>query len=312
MNPSSFMQVDAEGPVTGAGVFTATDGIIFGAIVLLIAVIAWLSHREIRISRNRAGVSEQLLETERDSLERRIAERTAAFVRAEEQHMRELQRNAEFGKLAQGLFHDLMTPLSSISLHVQEKGAQQEVRGIIDASRRLNSFMESVKRSFGQDVPEQQILQENADLGAEIAIVQDILGYKARMAGVEIDVQQKESVHLPIHPVRLHQLILNLVSNAIDACTEATYLNGETDHVVTISVIKNDQHIQLSVSDTGYGISPENQKRLFTESFTTKKGGSGIGLITIKTIVEKDLKGTIEVKSEEGKGATFVITIPKV
>jgi C4-dicarboxylate-specific signal transduction histidine kinase len=135
------------------------------------------------------------------------------------------------------------------------------------------------------------------------------------MAGVEIVVNQPtEKILLPIHPVRLHQLLINLVSNAIDACIAQTAASGETpgkdrEHKVTISALKNGSHIELSVADTGCGISAEHQARLFKDQFTTKNGGSGIGLMTIKSVVNGDLGGTIEVKSKEGKGAEFVVRI---
>ena len=272
------------------------------------------------------NTSEKRLESERDSLERRIAERTAAFVHAEEQRLIELQKNAEFGKLSQGLFHDLISPLSAVSLYAQQletnpgysEKTKEMIRTVIDSSKRMNSFMESVRRSLGVDSVSQEKIKDTnvvvtADLRREIEIIQDILGYKARMVGVGIEVHQKEKILLPIHPVRLHQLILNLVSNAIDACVRDLASLEKTEHLVTISAIRKEidgkSLIELSVSDTGCGISSANQARMFKEKFTTKSGGSGIGLMAVKTIVEKDLNGTIQITSEKGKGAKFVISI---
>lgn len=293
-------------------------------LIVLIVCILWLSNRHIRSSHSRMDASDKLIDSERASFERRISERTAAFMRAEEQRMIELRRNAEFGKLAQGLFHDLISPLSAVSLYAQELGShthytektKDAIRVVTESSRRMNSFMDSVKRSLGSGttVSDEMSRQEqvHADLQKEIGIVTDILGYKARMAGVEIVVNQSEPMFLTIHPVRLHQLLINLVSNAIDACVAHTAAVDDTsrerrEHTVTISAIKTDANIELSVADTGCGISPEHQARLFKERFTTKKDGSGIGLMTIKTIVQKDLGGTIEVESGQGTGARFVI-----
>ena len=318
-------QVSGESPsAANAGAFNAADGIIFAVILIFICAVIWLSNREIRISRIKSRDSEKFIESERISLEQKISERTAAFVQAEEQRLAELERNAEFGKLSQGLFHDLISPLSSVSLYaqnldkksVQNYSAQEKemIQTVINSSKRMNSFMDSVKRSLGSGA-----VTERADLGKEIEIVRDILSYKARMAGVPIIIQMPkgtkeigaigaensgDSIILPIQPVRLHQLILNLVSNAIDACAD------KPDSTVTISVVKKLGALDLSVSDTGSGISKENQARLFKDQFTTKKGGTGIGLKTVKTIVQKDLGGTIEVKSEEGKGTEFVVRIP--
>jgi signal transduction histidine kinase len=329
---------------------SAVDIVTYSLIVIFIIWLIWLSNRNIRISKESMNSSEKMLEAERNSFERRISKRTVEFVRAEEQRMIELQRNAEFGKLSQGLFHDLISPLSSVSLYAQQlddghfggsEKTKEMVRTVIESSRRMNAFMESMRRSLGNETTSQNIittkpenisqnLQDNvstnpqivqiADLQKEIDIVLDILGYKARMAGVQIKVHQKKPVYLNIHPVRLHQLLVNLISNAIDACIQACYSTeksetigntiGKSDHVVTISVIKKNSNIELSVSDTGCGISAENQSQLFRDQFTTKKNGSGIGVMTMNIIVKQDLKGTIEVTSEEGKGARFVIKIP--
>ncbi|OHA16723.1 MAG: hypothetical protein A2830_01315 [Candidatus Taylorbacteria bacterium RIFCSPHIGHO2_01_FULL_44_110] len=327
MTPLASKQVYVEG-MSAAGILSiqAVDIVMYGLIIVLIMVIIWLSNRHIKTSRDYLNTSEKRLESERDSLERRIAERTAAFVHAEEQRLIELQKNAEFGKLSQGLFHDLISPLSAVSLYAQQletnpgysEKTKEMIRTVIDSSKRMNSFMESVRRSLGVDSVSQEKIKDTnvvvtADLRREIEIIQDILGYKARMVGVGIEVHQKEKILLPIHPVRLHQLILNLVSNAIDACVRDLASLEKTEHLVTISAIRKEidgkSLIELSVSDTGCGISSANQARMFKEKFTTKSGGSGIGLMAVKTIVEKDLNGTIQITSEKGKGAKFVISI---
>lgn len=332
MEPSTFSQTNVETPpATVTGVLTVADGIIFLLIFTLVCIIVWLSNREIKISQASIKKYQKLLDPERISLERRIAERTESYVHAEKQRMIELERNSEFGKLSRGLFHDLIGPLSSVSLYAQQLGAnnaysdnsnqtKEMIHTVIASSKRMNSFMESVRRSLGNDDSSSDLKLNDvkSDLQKEIEIVCDILGYKARMANVlmEVDINSKERLWLPIHPVRLHQLILNLVSNAIDACIESTNSipieeSNSPEHLVTISVNKIEtSEVELSVSDTGSGISSENMDRLFKKQFTTKKDGSGIGMMTIKTIVEKDLGSTIEVKSEIGKGAEFIIKIP--
>jgi two-component system sporulation sensor kinase B len=86
--------------------------------------------------------------------------------------------------------------------------------------------------------------------------------------------------------------------------------DADKNHSVTIFVLRNKDSVELSVSDMGCGISAENMARMFKQQFTTKAEGSGIGLLTIKTIVEHELKGTIEVESKEGVGTTFTIGMP--
>jgi len=173
---------------------------------------------------------------------------------------------------------------------------------------------------------------EIVDINKEISMARDILAYKARMANVSVDVGlgQRDSVAtekaVPVtviaHPVRVHQMLLNLMSNAIDACSEEACANKEGGGTISVSVEKypalkdhgggTDGSIKITVADNGCGIPAELLKSLFEQPFTTKSKGTGIGLMTVKTIVEKELGGSIEVKSAEDIGTTFIITIPLI
>jgi len=109
---------------------------------------------------------------------------------------------------------------------------------------------------------------------------------------------------------RLAQVITNLLSNAVKFTPD----NGDINVNARLLSEENDLHtIQINVSDTGIGISPEQQARLFTsfqqaESNTTRRyGGTGLGLAIAKNIVEM-MNGTIWIESELGKGATFAFT----
>ncbi len=278
-------------------------------IVIFIVIAIVLSNKHLRSSRESMRKSDLLIEREREVFERRIAERTEAFVKSEEQRMIALQRNATFGELSKGLFHDLMSPLSSLTLYAERMGERTDISDttkdmigkMILTSRRLGSYMDSVRRHIGQG---KQDTIETSDFGYEIGIVRDLLGYKARMLGVELTIDYKERIVLPIHPVRLHQLLLNLVSNAIEAC------EGLNRGSVAVTAEKKDGLICITVTDTGVGIPEERLASLFEKQFTTKEKGTGIGLKTIQSVVEQDLGGTIEVESEVGRGTTFTLRIP--
>lgn len=296
---------------------SAADIAAYILIAVFITMIIVLTNRHIRTSREIIRKSDRLLESERANFERRLAERTAALVRSEEQRFVELERNATFGELSKGLFHDLMNPLSSLTIYAEHIGERSDLSEtardmaskMTNTSRRLNSYMESVRRSIGSGKTD----DSSSELSKEIGIVMDILGYKARMGGVEMVSNINDKVILNVHPVRLHQLLLNLVSNAIESCQEYDLNHNDSparDHRVTISVQKDSEFIQIKVSDTGIGISKDDQRRLFTEMFTTKKKGTGIGLLTIHSVVQKDLNGSIEVQSEPDIGTTFQINIP--
>jgi signal transduction histidine kinase len=291
----------------------------YAGIIVVVIAIAWLSHREIRKSTTETNTSERSLEEERNLLERRIAERTETLIEMEREKTENRTKMAQFGELSQGLFHDLMNPLSSLSIYLEKLEASGNASGetrenmnkIVGISKRMNTFMDSVKRSIGKidSLPQ----QNSADIATELGMVRDVLAYKARMAGVKMIVEHCDPISLPIHPVRLHQLLVNLVSNAIEACTDPAVANRDEEKWVKITVTKdaaNHRGTTITVSDNGCGISIDRLPTLFKNPMSTKSGGIGIGLTTVKSIVENELMGKISVESEVGKGTTFSITVP--
>jgi signal transduction histidine kinase len=99
----------------------------------------------------------------------------------------------------------------------------------------------------------------------------------------------------------LHRALSNLVLNAIDAMPDGGTLTA-------IAARKGDV-VQIRISDTGTGLTPEECQRLFTPYYTTKQHGTGLGLAIAQSIVA-DHHGTITVESVQGSGATFVIELP--
>jgi signal transduction histidine kinase len=104
-----------------------------------------------------------------------------------------------------------------------------------------------------------------------------------------------------IDPQQIEQVLGNLVTNAYQAMPEGGELN--------ISAEAGKDHVHLSVSDSGCGISDENIAKLFEPLFTTKARGIGLGLAVSKRLAQAN-GGDIEVVSEEGKGTTFTVLLP--
>ncbi len=290
--------------------------VVYSGIFLLILFVAWLSNREVSRSLRRAQASKKLLEDERDTLEHRIAERTEELVTLAEKRADGLRHAAQFGKLSQGLVHDLISPLSSISLYTERliacRDQPQEYSDIlakmIVVSRRMNSFMENTKSYIGKG--HLYSGDRISDIVREVEIVKDILSYKARMTGVSILVQAPQSLTIQANPLRIHQLLLNLVSNAIESYETIDAARRE-DASVNIVLKTEGASIIISVTDSGAGISPENRALIFKSPFTTKINGTGTGLMTIRTIVEEDLHGHISAEGRPHGGSIFAIVIPR-
>jgi len=117
----------------------------------------------------------------------------------------------------------------------------------------------------------------------------------------ELDLSS-EPMTLHVDPVLLHRALSNLVLNAMDAMPDGGTL--------ALSAKPLANHIEIRVSDTGAGLTPEECERLFTPYYTTKQHGTGLGLAIVQSVIA-DHNGTIAVESRPAGGATFIITLPK-
>lgn len=304
---------------------SVTDVITYSVMFLFISFIAWLSNREIDRSLDRARKSEKLLALERNTLEQRISERTGELIASQQKRLLELDHVVKIGELSQGIIHDMMSPLSSVALHIEElqvnphKFNANETRSVIDKTitsvNRMKQFMESSRHLIcPQSIHNDQI----TDIKKEITMVRDMLMYKARMAQVQIHVDTDDSLTLHVNPFRMHQILLNLISNAIDACKKDAQHETELfdnmkqfkEHIVMVQAKSSASHLYITVSDTGCGMSDEQIQNLFIHPQSTKRYGSGIGLINVHSIVNNELGGSINVSSTQKIGTTFIITIP--
>ncbi|MDD5170036.1 MAG: ATP-binding protein [Syntrophales bacterium] len=115
-----------------------------------------------------------------------------------------------------------------------------------------------------------------------------------------------------VDPFQIGQVLQNLITNAVQAmpeggslCINAREVQGSGKE----SIEPDGDFVEISVSDTGGGISPENMKKLFQPLFTTKTKGIGLGLVVCRNLVEAN-GGRIEVVTQSGRGSTFTIILP--
>src|SRR5262249_34870102 len=116
-------------------------------------------------------------------------------------------------------------------------------------------------------------------------------------------------LEVDVDPVQIQQVILNLVRNGFEATVSRLGSDRETREVV-ISTASTADGAELTVSDTGPGVSPETAARLFEPFFTTKHDGLGLGLSISRSIVEAHA-GRLWVVSNPPRGATFHVQLPR-
>ena len=145
---------------------------------------------------------------------------------------------------------------------------------------------------------------QHQDLGASVQAWGIEMQAQAASRGIKLHLECVESLGpVAFHTSTLRRAVLNLLHNAMDAMS-----NGGTISLVGQATTT---HVQLQVRDTGYGIPVERLERIFEPLYTTKVGGTGLGLYIVQEIVAAH-GGQITVQSMEGQGTTFTIVLPRV
>lgn len=290
--------------------FEVRDIIVYIITFFIIAIVSWLSNREIEKSLRRARESEAELQKERDMLEIKVEERTKELRKTQMEKMQILLRFAEMGRLSSGLFHDLVNPMTAVSLNLQQvKG--EDKKELANAKTYLNQAIKAMKRMEELvTVVRQQLKNQEAltdfSINKEIKQVIKILAYKARKNEVEIIFTGEKEIKTYGSQIKFSQAATNFISNAIDS-----YCGMEKkDKTVYVNLKEKNGKINLSIKDCGCGIAKENLDKIFEPFFTTKSGGIGLGLSSSKNTIEKNFNGDIKVESEPGKGTELIITFP--
>jgi len=225
----------------------------------------------------------------------------------------EQERLAAIGETVAGLAHCLKNILNGLRAgqYVIDRGMEKNdteklqtgwwvmKEGVRQVEKLTSDMLYCVK----ERVPE----REPTDPNVVIREVIDLLREMAAEKGVELRAALDEGIGVEaLDRTLIYRAILNLVTNAIDACTES-----ESGDLVIIRSQGTPDEIVLTVEDNGIGMSDEIQSRLFTRFFSTKgTGGTGLGLSVVKKIAEEH-GGTLWIKSELDQGSEFHIHLPK-
>ncbi len=222
-------------------------------------------------------------------------------------------------------FHELTQPLNAILLFARNclkaldhpgdnsQLLRENLGIIIDRVNKASSII-STMRSFGRKVEEEC---GPVELNAIIRKILSFLESQLRLSEIGLDLRLSEEpcVVLGVE-VRLEQVFLNLVQNAIQAMgrvviPKLTITSKVTDHL-NPKTMQKEPYVLVTVADNGEGIPEELQKKIFDPFFTTREVGTGTGLgLSIVDRIVRGFSGYIEVESKSGKGACFCVYIPQ-
>jgi len=228
-------------------------------------------------------------------------------------------RVAEIGAMAGGLAHEIKNPLSTIGMNAQlldEAIAELDAdpQSLARIRRRIGTLNRETERLRG-------ILEDFLDYAGELRLhlqtvrLAPIIEELADFFHPEAD---KKNIRLRIEPSQVHisahidvplikQAILNLMINASQAFDGVP--QDATRELIIRLDLGPDDHSRIHIIDTGKGIDPEKAARIFEPYFTTKPGGSGLGLPTTRRIIEAH-GGALTLDTQPGRGSAFTITLP--
>jgi two-component system NtrC family sensor kinase len=223
-----------------------------------------------------------------------------------QENVKRQERQAMFGRVVGGLFHDLMHPIQNIGNNARlmirpdlDREAQQSAHQVIERELGiLKRFMDDVL-NIAKPKPLQRFPM---DVNASVSEIVDAMRGQGESAGVTVE-GHFASDPLVIEGDRfsLGRVYRNLIKNAL----QATPAGGR----VVVRTARVGDLAEISVSDTGSGIPPERLSKIFDDFVTTKSRGLGLGLAISKQTVEQ-LGGTITVQSEVGRGTSFTLRFP--
>jgi signal transduction histidine kinase len=147
---------------------------------------------------------------------------------------------------------------------------------------------------------------KEVDVNAALQTTGEILRHEFKLKSVRLETDFQELASILGHPVKINQVFLNLILNAIQACAP-----GGT--IVVRTRPDGDQGVLVEVADNGCGIRPEHLPHIFEPFFTTKPVGQGTGLgLSVSYGIVRDHGGTIDVESQAGQGSTFRVRLPRL
>lgn len=299
-------------------------GVAAGGILLAIAFSLWIAARVSRPIEQLAGAAEDVASGNWDTrvpergrgelsvLARSFNHMTGELV-SQRERLIQSERVAAWRELARRLAHELKNPLFPLQLTVENLVRAralppQEFDEVFrESTATLGAEIANLKTIIARfsdfsKMPKPELERMDArDVVNRVRALYD--GAAPSTAKIDFAVELP-AAPLPIDadPELLHRALSNLVLNAIDAMPDGGTL--------TVSANAQGGKVELRVSDTGKGLTPEECERLFTPYYTTKQYGTGLGLAIVQSVVA-DHGGAIAVESRPGGGTTFTITLSR-
>ena len=227
-----------------------------------------------------------------------------------ERRARDAERLAELGTLTGGLAHEIKNPLSTVQLNLQllaedltpDNPAYPRIVNRLQTVQKETSRLRDILDDFLRYAGQLELDRQPTDLNELLEDLVDFFLPQAQAQRAKLRLRRSEEpLVAEVDSKLIKQALLNLMINALQAMPEG----GE----LILSAARQDGQALVDVIDTGKGIAPEALEKIFDAYYTSKKGGTGLGLAMTRRIV-REHGGELTVKSEQGRGSDFSLRLP--
>jgi signal transduction histidine kinase len=224
---------------------------------------------------------------------------------------RQAERLAELGTLTGGLAHEIKNPLSTVQLNLQllredllpENPSYSRLVSRLSTVQQETGRLREILDDFLRFAGRIELDRKPTELNSLLDELVDFFGPQAQAHRVQLRLKRApEPIVASVDGKLIKQAVLNLMLNGVQAM-------GERGGDLILGASADEDEACIDVIDTGPGITPENVEKIFNAYYTTRKGGTGLGLAMTKRIAEEH-GGSVSVTSAPGMGSDFTIRVP--
>jgi two-component system C4-dicarboxylate transport sensor histidine kinase DctB len=238
--------------------------------------------------------------------------RTEKELRQTHESLVQSAKLASLGQALAGVAHEINQPLAALTTYIAssrlllQRGENERAASNVDLMSSVAERMLALIGHLRMFARKETGATSRVDVGLTIGNAMRLLHYRIRHESIEVVMDvPAEPAHVEANPIRLEQVFVNLLSNAVQSMRDRPH------RVLKVSIYRDGSNVTTVVADTGSGISAEHMKSLFDPFFTTKEIGEGLGLgLSISYGIVRELGGSIEVESELHTGSRFRVTLP--
>jgi len=296
------------------------------ALLVLIGLFFWQRRLRLHTELHARKAVSEALRVAHDQLEQKVRERTLDLqaeiserekaeleLRATQEELIHAGKMAALGQMSAAIAHEINQPLSAIQTYsastrlLYEKDDKQGVSANLDMiaslTKRLAGITSHLRTFSHKSAMKRDPVSLEYCVDRALALLQTTIDH----ADIEIDRAVPEDAMVCGNEIRLEQVLVNLIRNAIDA------MQGQPVRKLTLQAVRDHDFWVLKVGDTGSGIKEENLSKLFEPFFSTKNAGVGLGLgLSLSYTIIRGFGGTVTCENNPDGGASFYVKLPIV